>query len=66
MPQQQASYMMKPCQTMSKESSQEPESERNKGQAPNVQASKQPKRGRPLGGKGTIKNRTLHQSHEAC
>jgi hypothetical protein len=30
-----------------------------------VQASKQPKRGEPQGGKGTIKNWTLQQLHEA-
>jgi hypothetical protein len=30
-----------------------------------VQASKQPKRGMPQGGKGTTKHGNLHQSHEA-
>jgi hypothetical protein len=30
-----------------------------------AQASQQPKRGDPQGGKGTTKNRTLHQLHEA-
>jgi hypothetical protein len=40
---------------------------RNKGQAPRtkVQASKQPKRGGPQGGKGTTKNRTL-QNEIVC
>jgi hypothetical protein len=30
-----------------------------------VQASKEPKRGGPQGGKGTTKNQTFHQLHEA-
>ncbi len=48
--------MIKPCQTLQKESTQR-KGEKNK---------KQPKRrGRPQGGQGTNKNRTLHQLHEA-
>ncbi len=38
---------------------------RNKGQRAKVQASQQPKRGGPQGGKRTTKNPTVHQLHEA-
>jgi hypothetical protein len=38
---------------------------KKQGARTKVQASKQPKRGRPQGGKGTTKNQTFHQSHEA-
>ncbi len=38
--------------------------EKEEGARTQVQASKQPKRGEPQGGKGTTKNRTLHQTHE--
>jgi hypothetical protein len=53
---------MKPCQTLKKESTQERERKRNKGARTKVQGSKQPKRSRPQGGKGTTKNQTLHPS----
>jgi hypothetical protein len=38
---------------------------KKQGARTKVQASKQPKRGRPQGGKGTTKNQTLHQLREA-
>jgi hypothetical protein len=38
---------------------------RKQGARTEGQASKQPNKGGPQGEKGTIKNRTLHQSHEA-
>jgi hypothetical protein len=38
---------------------------KKQGVTTKVQANKQPNKGRPQRGKGTIKNRTLHQSHEA-
>jgi hypothetical protein len=47
---------MKPCQTLQKESTQERERKRNKGQGPKSKPAKQPKRGRPQGGKGTTKS----------
>jgi hypothetical protein len=45
--------LIKPCQTLQKESTQEREIKRNKGQGPKSKQAKQPKRGRPQGGKGT-------------
>jgi hypothetical protein len=53
---------MKPCQTLQKESTQERERKRNKGQGPKSKQAKEPKRGRPQGGKGatnTISNCAL-------
>jgi hypothetical protein len=47
---------MKPCQALQKESTQERERKRNKGQGPKSKQAKQPKRGRPQGGKGTTKS----------
>jgi hypothetical protein len=38
---------------------------RKQGARTIVQASKQPNKGGSQGGKGTIKNQTLHHSHEA-
>jgi hypothetical protein len=39
--------------------------ERKQGTRTEVQASKQPNKGGPQGGKGATKNRSLHHSHEA-
>jgi hypothetical protein len=38
---------------------------RNKGQGLKSRQASKPKQGGPQGGKGTTKNRTLHQSHGA-
>jgi hypothetical protein len=38
---------------------------KKQGARTKVQASKQPSKGGSQGGKGTIKNQTLHHSHEA-
>ncbi len=47
---------MKPCQTLEKESIQERARKKKQAARTKVQASKQPKRGGPQGGKGTTKN----------
>jgi hypothetical protein len=46
---------MKPCQTLQNKSTQERERKRKKGQGPKSKQTKQPKRGKPQGGKGTTK-----------
>jgi hypothetical protein len=47
--------LKKPCQTFQNKSTQERERKRNKGQGPKSKQTKQPKRGKPQGGKGTTK-----------
>jgi hypothetical protein len=56
--------MMKPCQTFIKIKHPR-KGQKRKTRTSKVQASKQPKRGRPQGGKGTSKYQNLHQSLEA-
>jgi hypothetical protein len=54
--------MMKLCQTLQKESTQERERHKEtKGQTPKSKQANMLKRGGPQGGKGTTKNQTLHQ-----
>jgi len=57
--------MMKPYQTLLKESTQEREKKRNKGQAPKSKQTNSPKEAGHQEEKGTIKNQTLLQLHEA-
>jgi hypothetical protein len=56
---------MKPCQTSYKKKHPTKGEKKNQEARTKVQASKQPKRGGPLGGKGTTKYQNLHQSLEA-
>ncbi len=56
---------MKPCQTSLQESHPRKGEKKKQVARTKVQASKQPKRGRPQGGKGITKYPNLYQSFEA-
>jgi hypothetical protein len=58
-------WWWKPCQTLFYKKHPRKGEKWKQGVRTEVQASKQPNKGGPQGGKGTTKNWTLHKSHEA-